>query len=404
MNVLDYLMEFASINAFGTIESHADFNQLMTSPAQDIQGVFNTWGGGAAFYPGETLTIVLENSTTISTPWLAVFNNQDTGPLETGGDFYNFFVLGLYPDSYDPYASLTDSSTSISVESSSPTSTSASEASSTISDSSASSTSPSSSKQVPSGWDSLAYPLIPDVAQPDLGTYGGGFISGYFIGNDTAVLSIPSFVELGEATGTFSDTIALFLIKCTQEKIKKLVIDLQGNTGGTVLLAFDAFKRFFPRLEPYGGSRMRAHEAANVLGETITSYWNELDEDYYDYYSLAADEWMVSDRISAATKKNFTSWKEFYGPVQHNGDLFTTVVSYLKLPALGNVLMRRSNNTTSRTLYSTWRPRRTSMSISRCMDTMVTQQLPMPLQHSKPVILSYSPMVFVRAHVQYSCT
>jgi hypothetical protein len=88
--VLDYLLEFASINAFGTLEFHSDFNQLMTSPAQDIQAVFNKWGGGAEFYPGDTLKFVLENGTTITTPWLAVFNSPGpTGPLETGGDFYS---------------------------------------------------------------------------------------------------------------------------------------------------------------------------------------------------------------------------------------------------------------------------------------------------------------------------
>jgi hypothetical protein len=62
----------------------------MTSPAQDIQAIFNTWGGGATFYPGETLQIVLENGTTITTPWLAIYNSPGpTGPLETGGDFYS---------------------------------------------------------------------------------------------------------------------------------------------------------------------------------------------------------------------------------------------------------------------------------------------------------------------------
>ncbi len=87
-DVLDYLKEFATTNAVGTLETHADFNQLMISPAPDIQAIFNTWGGGATFYPGEILTFLLENGTTISTPWLAVYNSPgETGPLETGGDF-----------------------------------------------------------------------------------------------------------------------------------------------------------------------------------------------------------------------------------------------------------------------------------------------------------------------------
>lgn len=80
----------------GSLEPHADFNQLMTSPAQDIQSIFSTWGGGATFYPGDQLNFALENGTQVDSQWLAVYNYpQSTGPLETGGDFYNFFVLGV---------------------------------------------------------------------------------------------------------------------------------------------------------------------------------------------------------------------------------------------------------------------------------------------------------------------
>lgn len=109
--------------------------------------------------------------------------------------------------------------------------------------------------------------------------------------------------------------------------MKKIVIDLQENTGGSALLAFDTFKQFFPNLDPFGGSRLRAHSAANVMGDAITSYWNALTEDDDDYYNLAADEWMSADRINADTNRNFTSWAEFYGPHLHNGDNFTTTVS-----------------------------------------------------------------------------
>lgn len=98
-NVIDYLTQFAASNSVGGLEPHADWNGLMASPAQDIQGVSSIWHGGATFYPGDTITFVLENGTQIGPdPWLAIYSGgSDTGPLATGGDFYNFFVLGLYP-------------------------------------------------------------------------------------------------------------------------------------------------------------------------------------------------------------------------------------------------------------------------------------------------------------------
>jgi hypothetical protein len=132
---------------------------------------------------------------------------------------------------------------------------------------------------------------------------------------------------VGEAINTFSDTVALFLSTCTEKKMKKIVIDVQQNSGGDALLAFDTFKHFFPTLDPFGGSRMRAHYATNVMGDAITGYWTTLTEDDDDYYNLAADEWMSADRINANTNRNFTSWAEFYGPHQSHGDSFTTPVS-----------------------------------------------------------------------------
>ena len=35
--------------------------------------------------------------------------------------------------------------------------------------------------------------------------------------------------------------------------------------------------------------------------------------------------WVAADRLNAATKRNFTSWGESFGPHEYNGDLFSTV-------------------------------------------------------------------------------
>lgn len=306
---MEYLSDFATAQAVGGLEAHADYNQLFSSPAQDIQGVFGIWGGAATFFPGESLTLVLENGTTIGPdPWLAVYYDPgDTGPLETGGDFYNFFVLGFYPASYDPDSDTSDDSSD--------------------SNGAAATTTASSAAATPSTWNNPAYPTVPDVAQQDLGTFGGGFISGYFLKESSiAVLSIPSFDEAGDAIDTFSSTIANFVSSATTAGMKKVVIDLQQNYGGDALLAFDTFKQFFPTIEPYGGSRMRAHDSANVMGSTITGYWDSLTEDDEDFYTLIANEWVVTDRINAATGQNFTSWENYYGPYQYNEDYFSSVV------------------------------------------------------------------------------
>lgn len=93
-DVTTYLTQYAAINAIGNVEPHADWNSLMYSPALDIQGYYSIFSGFGSFYPGETISFKLENGTQVGPEnFIAVYNSPGpTGPLETGGDFYNFFV------------------------------------------------------------------------------------------------------------------------------------------------------------------------------------------------------------------------------------------------------------------------------------------------------------------------
>lgn len=240
-NVRTYLEEFAALNAIGTLEPHADWNQLMSSPALDIQSLYSVFEGYTTFYPGENITLTFENGTQVGPePWLAIYNSQgETGPLATGGDFYNFFVLGFYPASLDLGTDSDDEgseSGGANVEQSQtvgpPTNTS----------SVGSAASSASASATPSSWSSSAYPSFPDIAQADLGNTG--VLTGYFLEDiSTAVLSIPSFLAFGDAVVTFSDTIGVFLKRSKKAGMKKVLIDLQQNAGGINLLAVDAFKQ-----------------------------------------------------------------------------------------------------------------------------------------------------------------
>ncbi|KAE8446731.1 hypothetical protein EG329_011636 [Mollisiaceae sp. DMI_Dod_QoI] len=328
VDTVTYLTDFASNNSYGTLEPHADWNQLMLSAAQDIQGFASVFNGGATFYPGDTITFTLENGTQINDTFLGVYYSQgNTGPLETGGDFYNFFVLGFYPDSFDPdliddnTVNITASAASSAAPSSAPSSTSAAAA--------ASSSVASSSATCTESWGSAAYPDCPDVAQPDLGAEDGGVVSGYFL-NDTgiSVLSIPSFDEYNNTLNTFSSTVAEFITRSRAANLNKLVIDLQSNAGGQPLLAIDTFKRFFPNIDPFGGSRLRAHYAADVIGQTTTTYFQSLNSTSDGFIDLISSEWVATERIDANTSRTFDSWAEFFGPQEYNGDKFTTTQRY----------------------------------------------------------------------------
>ncbi|KAG9236435.1 hypothetical protein BJ875DRAFT_456406 [Amylocarpus encephaloides] len=313
MTANQYLGQFAARNALGALESHAELNLLMASPAGDIQDFYTTWSGDANFYPGDTLSITLENGTQVpDLSWLAVYNGpEETGPLQTGGDFYNFFVLGLYPASFDPYSD--DISDDESTE------TSDSDATPTDSEDPPAPT--------PSGWGNPAYPEVADVSQLDLGTFGGGFVSGYFLEQSSvAVLSIPSFKASGEAVKSFSSTVREFLVKSKAAGMKKVVVDLQQNYGGDTLLAYEVFKNFFPTIDPYGGSRLRAHPLADSVGDAISGYFDTpLTLSDPDYYALYTNDWVASTRLNSATNRHFASWDEAFGPHLSNGDSFTAV-------------------------------------------------------------------------------
>lgn len=332
-DVIEFLTDFAALQSAGTLEPHADWNQLFASPAQDIQGLTNVFGGGATFYPGDELNFTLANSTRIETFWVAFYDVFDcTGPLTTGGDFYNYFVLGFLPDSYN----LTAGDCIFDLVATTTSSISNSTATGSISDAIMQGLDPTTPTISWFNDSSGAYPKDPAIVQPDLSLAGGGILTGYFLNDkSTAVLSIPSFAVYGNGSDSFSPTVAQFISAATSQKISRVIIDLQQNKGGDVSLAINTFKQFFPNIDIFGGSRRRNHDVEDILGAATTEFWTKLDQtdpaDEYYHYALAADEWVVTNRVNADTGELFQSWREFNGPRRHQDDDFSLTVSGFEL-------------------------------------------------------------------------
>ena len=276
----------------------------MYSPAADIQGVVGTFSGSSPFYPGDVLDVVFENGTTIGDwKWLAVLNDvNDAAAVSSVSEFYNNFVA---PNSM-------------------------SSSSGDLKKRQAEAGATESQEQVPSAtstpWSNEAYPGDPIVSQANLGE--GGLVTGYLIDATTAVLSIPSFDVYDDDVTSFSATVSTFLRKSKAFGATKVLIDLQQNYGGSRLLATDTFKHFFPSIDPYSGSRGRAHKTAEVLGNTYTNYYNTnsrtLNESFMDY--LSANLWVAPNFLNAATGQAFETWAEYFGPHEDRLDYFTTIV------------------------------------------------------------------------------
>lgn len=306
-----YLRKFASVNSLGGREASTDWNQLFDMPALAPNGAQSVWEGNVPFYPGDEIRLALENGTEYLDYWLALYNEPyATGPLTTGGDFYNYFVLGFLPASYnnetDGFLNAAYSPTSDGTNSTNTT---------------------TPEKYSWSNLTNGAYP-DPDVAQDGLGLLLDGIVSGYYLRDiNAAVLSIPSFGQTGYAISNFSAAISYFISNVTEANLTRVVIDLQQNRGGTVELAFSVFKRFFPDQVPYAASRRRSHQLGNILGQENTRYFNSLATNDPSYDDFLASEWVITPRLNAATGQNFTSWSQYQGPIAANGDSFSLIVS-----------------------------------------------------------------------------
>ena len=229
-----FFTQFAAINSQGYIEPNADWNNLLYSPAGDVQGLVNAFAGITPFYPGEVFSITFENGTAIGDiPWLAVFNNIDNQiPITNAQDFYNNFIIN---DSPDIASQATKVKRGIELDSAPRWKRQA-----TATTTAASSTQTLGSPATPSAWVNIAYPQSPIISEVDLGV--GGVLTGYILDDGvTGVLSIPNFDPANSTS--FSATVGGFIQMCQTSGVKKIVIDLQQNYGGIRLLATDTFKR-----------------------------------------------------------------------------------------------------------------------------------------------------------------
>ncbi|KAL4913714.1 hypothetical protein BDW62DRAFT_205276 [Aspergillus aurantiobrunneus] len=297
---VEYLTAFAALNSAGKLESHAEWNMLMQSGALDAQGYYEVFWGADGIYvsPGYT------------------------GPLPTGGDFYNFFVLGFYPASYLEALQASSQTTSgfSAVPSSVPSSVPSPSESATASETEV--------------FDA-AYPPNPDVMLSD-SSYNDGLPQGYFVNDSSlAVITMPQYFSYSNNARAFTDTIRQFLIQSQEAGLKRVIIDLQQNKGGQALFGNRILQAgqlrmlhalFFPSIEPIAPSRRRAHPMADVLGSKLTEYWPRLRNTTRGYRSC---EWVVANRLNAETGRRFASWDDyFFSAAAYEEDRYTKQEEY----------------------------------------------------------------------------
>jgi hypothetical protein len=156
-------------------------------------------------------------------------------------------------------------------------------------------------------------------------------INGFFIDapgyENVAVLQVPNFVGVTAYEIGFQRVTQDFIPKALAAGKTKLIIDVQANGGGTILQGYDLFKQLFPDEDPYGANRFRAIEAIDLIGKATSSVASRGPrvEGGNATIENAQTSWFDYHTDMTVDGNPFSSWAEKYGPVEVNGDKYTTL-------------------------------------------------------------------------------
>jgi hypothetical protein len=123
----------------------------------------------------------------------------------------------------------------------------------------------------------------------------------------------------------------------------KMIFDLRGNGGGNAILGYDSFKQVFPQAdqEPFGGTRFRANDALNVVGQMTRDF--NANKTFVQSNPAAFQEafgqlsmndiFLFTSGFSFehhldSNNEAFGSWEQMFGPETVNADKSTTTLRY----------------------------------------------------------------------------
>ncbi|KAI9748723.1 MAG: hypothetical protein M4579_007141 [Chaenotheca gracillima] len=283
-DVAEYLQTLADLS--NPQDPDARYNQMFYELAESGVGQFDLFSN-PTYNPGPGVTVKFENGTTRSIENLAQGQVLPPG-IDSGEAIFSAFFL---PTTTSALASGSPSATLTALPQT------------------------QTPSPVPTGYPT---PVVKNTLN-----YANGYYLTSEENSQVAVLSLPSFLETesNELLREWQNDIDQFLIKAKADGKTKLIIDLQGNPGGTTALAYDAFKQLFPTITPYVTSRYRYSEALDLMVTTASDYAPVYNESLASTYYL----FLNANGLLDANNKNFSSTEAFLGPHEFNGDNFTSL-------------------------------------------------------------------------------
>lgn len=165
----------------------------------------------------------------------------------------------------------------------------------------------------------LNTPISNAFPTPVLRTKEDESLSGYYLkSKQVAVLNLVNFQPMNSKD--FSEKATRFVKEAKAAGMKKLIIDLTFNSGGTTDVGFDLFKLFFPNKEMFTATRFRAHEAAGLIGQALGRVSS------VPGYAPSFSTFTVKNLVSPH-QKSFSTWSEIFGPHKELGTNVSSLVS-----------------------------------------------------------------------------
>lgn len=167
---------------------------------------------------------------------------------------------------------------------------------------------------------------------PPVVTTKDGIVSGYFLEGDdmkdVGVLVLRSFhpASIPEFQAVTQD----FIAAAKHAGKKKIVIDLQVNGGGYILLGYELYRQFFPHIQEDGFSRWKDTEtwlglarATETFADGFNPYTSD-DEEKIDYYNSYFN-WRSDLNTSHLP---FTSFDDKFHPHVYENTPYTNLMAW----------------------------------------------------------------------------
>ena len=121
---------------------------------------------------------------------------------------------------------------------------------------------------------------------------------------------------------SMSELIGNFTAAAKAAGATKLLLDLQGNPGGSTLDSVDVFKHLFPQVEPFAGSRLRGHPTTDAMGTLYSETFAAQQHNSCVVDAASSIPWVAQVWDNAITGQPFASWQEMGKSYTDNGDSF----------------------------------------------------------------------------------